>query len=200
MTEYYSIQSYQDTIQHFGVKGMKWGQRRVVSSFGAARAQKKLRRLNKRMTDTMGNRFKNELATIPYGGTIDGQYRRIQNGWKIEKQKAKILSNKKGISYKDAYKQIRKPYDGSTDAARAKWKESAKEYGKRDPRTLRDKMNYRSEHNKSMRKDLIDKSGFYALERTQTNSYINDYGRFAERNKRKAMNYSQMARNAGLKG
>ena len=26
--EYYSIQSSQDVIEHFGIKGMKWGQRR----------------------------------------------------------------------------------------------------------------------------------------------------------------------------
>ena len=200
MTEYYSIQSSKDVIEHFGVKGMKWGQRRVVSTAGAARARRKLRRLNKRMTDTIGNRFKNEMATIPYGGTIDGQYRRYQNGRKIEKQKAKILSNEKGISYGDAYKQIRKPYDGAKDAAKAKWKESAAKYGKRDPRTLRDKMKYRAEANRATQKDMTDKSGFYAYERTQTNAYINDYGKFAERNMHKAMNYGRMARNAGLKG
>ena len=25
MTEYYSIQSSQDVIEHFGIKGMRWG-------------------------------------------------------------------------------------------------------------------------------------------------------------------------------
>ena len=40
MTDYYSIQSSQEVIEHFGIKGMKWGHRRVVSSRGAARAQK----------------------------------------------------------------------------------------------------------------------------------------------------------------
>ena len=25
MTEYYSIQSFNDTIEHYGIKGMKWG-------------------------------------------------------------------------------------------------------------------------------------------------------------------------------
>lgn len=29
MAEYYSIQSSKDVIQHFGIKGMKWGQRRT---------------------------------------------------------------------------------------------------------------------------------------------------------------------------
>ena len=29
MTEYISVQSSQDVIQHFGIKGMKWGQRRT---------------------------------------------------------------------------------------------------------------------------------------------------------------------------
>ena len=27
MTEYYSIQSSKDVIQHYGIKGMKWGVR-----------------------------------------------------------------------------------------------------------------------------------------------------------------------------
>ena len=93
MTDYYSIQLSQDVIEHFGIKGMKWGPRRVVSSRGAARAQRKLTRLNKRMTDTIGNRFKDEFAGSFQG--LDGQYRRYQNGRKIEKQQAKILSNKK---------------------------------------------------------------------------------------------------------
>lgn len=29
MTEYISIQSSQDVIEHFGIKGMRWGQRRT---------------------------------------------------------------------------------------------------------------------------------------------------------------------------
>lgn len=42
------------------------------------------------MTDTVGNRFKDEFAGSFQG--LDGQYRRYQNGRKIEKQQAKILS------------------------------------------------------------------------------------------------------------
>ena len=198
MTDYYSIQSSQDVIEHFGIKGMKWGQRRVVSSRGAARAQRKLTRLNKRMTDTVGNRFKDEFAGSFQG--LDGHYRRYKNGRKIEKQQAKILSNKKGISYKDAYKQVRKPYDGAYHAARDKWKESKAKYGKNDPRTLRDKMKYREELYRSSRKDLMDKSGYYVHERTMSNSFINNYGANASMYGGRAAEYQRMARKAGLKG
>lgn len=198
MTEYYSIQSSQDVIEHFGVKGMKWGQRRVISSRGAARAQRKLSKLNKRMSDTAMNRFKDEFAGSFQG--LDGQYRRYQNGRKIEKQQAKILSNKKGISYKDAYAQVRKPYDGAYNAARDKWKESKAKYGKNDPRTRRDKMKYNEELYKSTRRDMTDKSGHYAYERTMTNSFINNYGARASMYAGRAAEYQRMARNAGLKG
>ena len=198
MTEYYSIQSSQDVIEHFGIKGMKWGQRRIVSSRGAARAQRKLTKLNKRMSDTAMNRFMDEFAGSFQG--LDGQYRRYQNGRKIEKQQAKILSNKKGISYKDAYKQVRKPYDGAYHEARNKWKESKSKYGKNDPRTLRDKMKYREELYRSSRKDLMDKSGHYVHERTMSNSFINNYGANASMYGGRAAEYQRMARKAGLKG
>ena len=105
--------SSSDVIQHFGVKGMKWGQRRVISNRGAAKAQKKINKLNKRLTDTMGNRFKNELSVaVRFGNALDGQYRHIENARKLEKNQAKLLSNKKNISYKDALKEVRKPIYG----------------------------------------------------------------------------------------
>lgn len=198
MTEYYSIQSSQDVIEHFGIKGMKWGQRRVVSSRGAARAQRKLSKLNKRMSDTAMNRFKDEFAGSFQG--FDGQYRRYQNGRKIEKQQAKILSNKKGISYKDAYKQVRKPYDGAYHEARNKWKESKAKYGKNDPRTKRDEMKLNQELYRSSRKDLMDKSGYYVHERTMSNGFINTYGAKAGMYAGRAAEYQRMARKAGLKG
>lgn len=34
MTEYYSIQSSQDVIRHYGTKGMKWGVRKTVKTVG----------------------------------------------------------------------------------------------------------------------------------------------------------------------
>ena len=34
MTEYYSVQSYNDVIQHFGIKGMKWGVRKTLKTVG----------------------------------------------------------------------------------------------------------------------------------------------------------------------
>ena len=48
MTEYISIQSSSDVIEHFGIKGMKWGSRRVISDRSARRAKKKLAKLERR--------------------------------------------------------------------------------------------------------------------------------------------------------
>lgn len=76
MTEYYSIQSSQYVIEHFGIKSMKWGPRRVVSSRGAARAQRKLTKLNKRMSES--NSFINNYGANAsmYGGRA-AEYQRM---------------------------------------------------------------------------------------------------------------------------
>lgn len=34
MTEYYSVQSFQDVIEHYGTKGMKWGVRKTLKTVG----------------------------------------------------------------------------------------------------------------------------------------------------------------------
>lgn len=172
----------------------------VGSTIGAATAAALQYQLWK-ATDPQKAAFARE--GVKFAGSfqgLDGQYRRYQNGRKIEKQQAKILSNKKGISYKDAYKQVRKPYDGAYHEARNKWKESKSKYGKNDPRTLRDKMKYREELYRSSRKDLMDKSGHYVHERTMSNSFINNYGANASMYGGRAAEYQRMARKAGLKG
>ena len=89
--------SSSDVIEHFGVKGMRWGQRRVISNRGAARAQKRIKKLKARTANTM----KNTLKDIGYSALLGGRPEQIRysNNKSLENNQAKLLSNKKGISY-----------------------------------------------------------------------------------------------------
>lgn len=193
--------SSSDIIQHFGVKGMRWGQRRVISNRGAARAQKKIKKLNKRLTDTMGNRFKNELSVaVRFGNALDGHYRHIENARKLEKNQAKLLSNKKNISYKDALKEVRKPIYGEAYKSQERYEKSKEKYGKKDPRTKRDKAVWDSNHSLASFQDQVKKSGHYAHESTITNGYINKLYNDGVRSSQKAQRFNALAKQAGLKG
>nr|DAT42235.1 MAG TPA: hypothetical protein [Caudoviricetes sp.] len=164
-----------DVIEHFGVKGMKWGQRRVVSNRGALRAQKKVNKLNKRVKNGFGNEMKDELASALSLGVMDAQLVRIHNHNKLDKANAKILSNKKGISLKDARKEIAsKDYKNSWDAKK-KYKQAEEKYGKDDIRTKRAKMKYNSLRNLDTANSLIRRSGSYVYDQTRTNADINRY-------------------------
>lgn len=53
MTEYYSIQSFNDTIEHHGVKGMKWDRRMAKKlSSGVDRFMNGVDKLNKAYANT----------------------------------------------------------------------------------------------------------------------------------------------------
>ena len=134
--------SSSDVIEHFGVKGMRWGQRRVISNRGAARAQKRIKKLKARTANTM----KNTLKDIGYSALLGGQPEQIRysNNKSLENNQAKLLSNKKGISYKDAKAEIRSKTWGKSDAAKAAYKETKSQYGRKDLRTKAAKSDYKS--------------------------------------------------------
>ena len=142
MTEYYSIQSSQDVIEHFGIKGMKWGQRRVISNRGAFRAKRKIKKLEKRTQNNFKNLFKDALVGGLTGSTPENV--RYMNNRSLEKQRAKVLSNKTGITYKEAKQQMRSKTWGKSDAAKAAYKETKSQYGRKDLRTRAAKSDYKS--------------------------------------------------------
>ena len=137
--------SSSDVIEHFGVKGMRWGQRRVISNRGAAKAQK-------------------------------------------------------NISYKDALKEVRKPIYGEAYKSQERYEISKEKYGKKDPRTKRDKAVWDSNRALASYTDQIRKSGHYAHERTITNGYINNLYDQGVRSSQKAKRFNEIAKQAGLKG
>lgn len=152
MTEYYSIQSSSDVIEHFGIKGMKWGSRRVISDRSARRAKKKLSKLERRTKNNFGNLFKDAGVSMLLGST-PGRVR-YNNNLSKQKQKTKIMSNKQNISYKDAKKQMRDKTWAKSDSAKADYKSTKKEFGRSDLRTKSAKANYKSEKAAAKAKDI----------------------------------------------
>lgn len=77
-----------DSIQHFGVKGMKWGVRKKRRSSDFNEAQ----RLRKRNPDTLSN---NELQILNNRMNLEAQYRnnRINNQSQVRKYAKKIFVN-----------------------------------------------------------------------------------------------------------
>ena len=168
MTEYYSIQSSQDVIEHFGIKGMKWGSRRVISDRSARRAQRKLSKLKGRTKNNFKNLFKDAGVGILLGSTPEG-VRRANNA-KIQKYQTKIMSNKQNISYKDAKKQMRDKTWAKSDAAKSNYKSTKKEFGRSDLRTKAAKSEYKSEKAAAKAKDIRRLYGDWATSGTVGNS------------------------------
>jgi len=161
-----------DVLLHFGVKGMKWGQRRVISNRDALRAQKKVNKLKNRVKDGFGNEMKDELASALTLGVADAQAIRIHNHNKLDKAKAKILSNKKGISLKDARKEIASKDFKDTFDYKKKYDDAKSKYGKGDIRTKRAKMKYKAVREFDKSTSMAKRSGNYVFDRTNTNAVI----------------------------
>ena len=152
MTEYISMSSSENVIEHYGIKGMRWGSRRVISDRSARRAKMKLAKAEYRTKNTFGNLFKDAGVSMLLGST-PGRIRYNNNKQK-EKYKTKIMSNKQNISYKDAKKQMRDKTWAKSDAAKKEYKATKKEHGRFDLRTKSEKANYKSEKASAQAKDI----------------------------------------------
>lgn len=130
-----------DVIEHFGIKGMKWGRRisgnYVVSDRAAARASRKISALENRNKSTRKNDAKDALRNALLYGLTGNPYimsssneSRFHRSTKADKLRAKVNSNKNKTTYKEESKKIRDSYYKNSDFAKSKWKQIAKEKGK----------------------------------------------------------------------
>lgn len=149
--ELYQTNDYSDVLEHHGVKGMRWGHRLrgnyIVSGKAAARAQKKMVKLQNRNKRTKMNLAKDIalnaalLSISPYAFRSSNQMR-FDRGRTIDKLKAKVNSNKNNTNYKDELKKIKEGYQKRSLPAKAEWKKSIKEKGRFDYDTRTAKMKY----------------------------------------------------------
>lgn len=186
MTEYISIQSSSDVIEHFGIKGMKWGSRRVISDRSARRAKKKLAKLERRTKNNFGNLFKDAGVSILLGS--DPGRVRYNNNLSKEKQKTKIMSNKQNISYKNAKKQMRDKTWAKSDSAKADYKSTKKEFGRSDLQTKSAKANYKSEKAAAKAKDIKRLYGDWATSGS-VGSRLRKLNQKSKYQKKQAANY-----------
>jgi hypothetical protein len=140
----YHTVSHEDTLQHFGVKGMKWGQRirgnYVVSGNAVARAKKRILKLQNRNKRTKMNLAK-DIAVNAAAARTSNQMR-FERGNKIDKLRAKVNSNKNNTNYKDEFKKIKEGYQKRSLPAKAEWKKSIKEKGRFNYDTRTAKLKY----------------------------------------------------------
>ena len=177
---------FNDVIEHFGVKGMKWGHRHVISDRSARRAKKKLAKMKRRTKNSFGNLFKDAGAAMLLGvnpGSI-----RYDNNKKKEKYQTKIMSNKKNISYKDAKKQMRDKTWAKSDSAKADYKSTKKEFGRSDLRTKAAKADYKSEKAAAKAKDIKRLYGDWATSGS-VGSKLRKLNKKSKYQKKQASNY-----------
>lgn len=154
MTEYYSIQSSQDVIEHFGIKGMKWGHRLrgnyVINDRSASRASKKISYLKKRNERTPLNMIKDAAQNAATMSLISpllyrtGDQMRYSRSNKIDKLQAKVNSNKNKTNYSDEYRKIKDSYHKRSKPLREEYKKSKKEKGRFSKSTKIAKLRYKS--------------------------------------------------------
>lgn len=177
---------FSDVIQHFGIKGMKWGQRRVISDRSARRAKKKLAKIERRTKNSFGNLFKDAGVSMLLG--VNPGSVRYDNNKKKEKYKTKIMSNKQNISYKDAKKQMRDKTWAKSDSAKADYKSTKKEFGRSDLRTKAAKADYKSEKAAARAKDIRRLYGDWATSGS-TGRRLNKLNRKSKYQHEQAANY-----------
>ena len=151
----YHTDDHLDTIQHFGIKGMKWGQRirgnYVVSGKAAARSKKHILRLqnrNKRTRMNLAKDIARNVAVVGLTGVAaaarSSNQMRFDRSTKIDRLKAKVNSNKNNTNYKDELKKIKDGYQKRSLPAKDEWKKSIKEKGRFDYDTRTAKLKYKA--------------------------------------------------------
>lgn len=77
MSEYYAVQRSENSLQHYGIKGMKWGVRKAIASGNSRalgrqykKAVKKLAKLEKRATS--GKKYAKRAAALGAGAAVAG--------------------------------------------------------------------------------------------------------------------------------
>lgn len=149
----YHTDDHSDTLQHFGVKGMKWGQRLrgnyVVSGKAAARARKHILRLqnrNKRTKMNLAKDIARNVAVVGLTGVAaaarSSNQMRFDRSTKIDRLKAKVNSNKNNTNYKDELKKIHDGYLKRSNPAKEAWEKSKKEKGRFNYDTRTAKLKY----------------------------------------------------------
>ena len=177
---------FNDVIEHFGVKGMKWGSRRVISDRSARRAKKKLAKMERRTKNSFGNLFKDAGVSMLLG--VNPGSVRYDNNKKKEKYKTKIMSNKQNIAYKEAKKQMRDKTWSKSDSAKANYKSTKKEFGRSDLRTKAAKADYKSEKSAAKAKDIKRLYGDWATSGS-TGVHLNRLNKKSKYQREKAANY-----------
>lgn len=149
----YHTDYHSDTLQHFGIKGMRWGQRLrgnyVVSGKAAARAKKHILRLqnrNKRTKMNLAKDIARNVAVVGLTGVAaaarTSNQMRFDRSTKIDRLKAKVNSNKNNTNYKDELKKIHDGYLKRSNPAKEAWEKSKKEKGRFNYDTHTAKLKY----------------------------------------------------------
>lgn len=111
MTEYYSIQSSQDVIEHFGIKGMKWGRRRAANN-GVPRigqfsgrikknlvARKNMKRANEKKIAALGKNDPKRRELINKNKDLTNMNKKAELRLSRNKRNKKIAGGVLGAAY-----------------------------------------------------------------------------------------------------
>ena len=115
MTEYYSIQSSKDVIEHYGIKGMRWGLHSRSKSVGMARANYKAAKKQWRKGDKTGHRgdegFDNAIRNYSNLKMRKEQYKLARDTALNRERNKGPLSKDKVSKYNSSIKNYKEVYD-----------------------------------------------------------------------------------------